>query len=161
MEVYKLGKAIENQKIEIQLSLHQLKEARDELQHSLKRRKNLAIQQNDTQCQEEGTVGLFVDKNSNEFDVAIVDLIKKNITLNEKVRNLKREQETQSTLLRETTELKRKAEEDRVMIEEDKILLANRLEEKSLDVQKILSIQLDMMSKLMTTNQELNRKVIE
>ena len=46
MEVYKLGKTIENQKIEIQLTLHQLMEARDELQNSLKRRKEIAIEQN-------------------------------------------------------------------------------------------------------------------
>ena len=48
MEVYKLGKSVENQKIEIQLSLHQLKDARDELQNSLKRRREVAIQQDDT-----------------------------------------------------------------------------------------------------------------
>ena len=55
MEVYKLGKTVENQKIEIQLALHQLKEARAEMKHSVKRRKELAIQQNDTQYQEEDT----------------------------------------------------------------------------------------------------------
>ena len=39
MEVYKLGKVIENHKIEIQLILHQLNEAREDLKKSLRRRK--------------------------------------------------------------------------------------------------------------------------
>ena len=68
MEVYKLGKTIENQAIEIQLSLHQLNEARDELKRSLKRRKEIAIQENDTQYKE----------------------MQNNGTLFEEVRNLKR-----------------------------------------------------------------------
>ena len=39
MEVYKSRKITENQGIEIQLILHQLDEAREELKKSLKRRK--------------------------------------------------------------------------------------------------------------------------
>ena len=52
MEVYKLEKIIENQGIEIQLILHQLDEAREELKKSLKRRKEIAIAKNDTQYKE-------------------------------------------------------------------------------------------------------------
>ena len=48
MEVYKLGKIIENQGIEIQLILHQLVKAREELKKSLKRRKEISIIENDT-----------------------------------------------------------------------------------------------------------------
>ena len=48
MEVYKLGKIIENQEIEIHLILHQLNEARDALRSSLKRKKEIAIAENDT-----------------------------------------------------------------------------------------------------------------
>ena len=48
MEVYKLGKTIENQVIDIQLALQQLTEARDALKSSLKRRKEIAIVENDT-----------------------------------------------------------------------------------------------------------------
>ena len=43
MEVYNLGNIIENKGIEIQLILHQLDEAREELKKSLKRRKEIAI----------------------------------------------------------------------------------------------------------------------
>ena len=48
MEVYKLGKTIENQVIDIHLALQQLNEARDVLKSSLKRRKEITIVENDT-----------------------------------------------------------------------------------------------------------------
>ena len=64
---------------------------RDELKHSLKRRKEIAIEENDTHYQEEDTIELFVDGNSSEFDAA--DLMEKNGALTEEVRNLKIEQE--------------------------------------------------------------------
>ena len=47
MEAFKLGKIIENQVIGVQLALHILEEARDELRKSLKRRKDLAIAENE------------------------------------------------------------------------------------------------------------------
>ena len=43
MEVYKLGKVIENQVIDIQLFPHNLEEAREELRKSLKRRREIVI----------------------------------------------------------------------------------------------------------------------
>ena len=82
----------------------------------------MAIQQGDMQYQELDIAGLFDEGNSSEYDEAIVDLMEKNNSLNEEVRNLKREQETQSILLCETIELKNKVEEDRVIIEEYKRL---------------------------------------
>ena len=48
MEFYKLEKVIENQEIEIQLILHQLNEARNGLKKSLKRRKEISIDENVT-----------------------------------------------------------------------------------------------------------------
>ena len=48
MEVLKLGKIIENQVIDVHLALHNLEEAREELRKSLKRRKDIAIAENDT-----------------------------------------------------------------------------------------------------------------
>ena len=47
MEIYKLGKNIENHTIEIQLSLHQLNEAKNELK-KLQKKKESAIEENDT-----------------------------------------------------------------------------------------------------------------
>ena len=52
MEVYNLGKIIENQEIKIHLILHSLEESRKELKKSLKTRKEIAIAKNDTQYKE-------------------------------------------------------------------------------------------------------------
>ena len=43
-----LSKTIENQKIDIQLLLHQLKDARDILLQSMKKRKDMAIQSSES-----------------------------------------------------------------------------------------------------------------
>ena len=75
MEVYKLGKITENQGIKIQLIQHQLNEAREELNKSLKRRKEIAIEENDTQYIEIDTTKLFGNGEYNGFDVAIADII--------------------------------------------------------------------------------------
>ena len=91
MEVYKLGKIIENQGIEIQLILHSLDEAREELRKSLKRRKEIAIVENDTQCKQIDTTKLFVNGDSNEFDATIANSMEKNIIKAEEIRNLKLE----------------------------------------------------------------------
>ena len=47
MEVFKLGKIIEKQVIDVQLALHSVEEAREELRKSLKRRKDITIEDND------------------------------------------------------------------------------------------------------------------
>ena len=56
---------------------------------------------------------------------------------------------------------KKKVVEDKVMIEEDKIILINRLEEKSIELTKISNMQLDSLSQMMNANYELNVKEIE
>lgn len=56
----------------------------------------------------------------------------------------------------ETTKKKKKAKEDKDMIEEDKRIFVNRLEEKTSDVQNLANMQLDTMNHLIITNQELN-----
>ena len=47
MEVFKLGKIIENQVIDVHLTLHKVEEAREELRKSLKIRKEIAIAENE------------------------------------------------------------------------------------------------------------------
>ena len=47
------------------------------------------------------------------------------------------EQESQAMMLREINEQKKRAVEDRAMLEDDKRNLANRLEEKSIELTKI------------------------
>ena len=109
-------------------------EARRVLKESLKRRKEIDIQQHDTHHEEIDTIGLFDDEKSKEFDEVVVDLMEKNNALNEEVRNLKREQEIQTIRMCEVSEQKKKVEEEKVMIENEKRMLVNRLEERSFDV---------------------------
>ena len=104
MEVYKLGKIIENQEIEIHLILHQLNEAGDALRSSLKRIKEISIVENDTQYKEIDTTKLFVEGNSSEFDATITNLMEQNRAQAEEIRNLKFEQESQAILLCEVIE---------------------------------------------------------
>ena len=68
---------------------------------------------------------MFANGDSNEFDAAIAGLMEKNRVQAEEIRNLKLEQESQAMMLCEVNEQKKKA-----MIEEDKRILTNRLEEK-------------------------------
>ena len=63
---------------------------------------------------------MFTNGNSNEFDATIVHLMEKNRAQAEEIRNLKLEQESQAILLCEVTEQKKKAMEDKAMIEEEK-----------------------------------------
>ena len=85
MEPYLLSKTIENHKIDIQFLLHQLKDARDILLQSMKKRKDMAIQLNESNFNEEDANGLFENENPSECDVVIIDLIEKNNTLEEEV----------------------------------------------------------------------------
>ena len=61
----------------------------------------------------------------------------------------------------EVTEQKKKFIEDKTIIEEDKIMLANRLEENSEELSKISNQQLDTWSQMMNIHHELNVKDIE
>ena len=51
--------------IEMQLVLHQIKDVRDILKESLRKRKNMAIQKEDTKYQEPNIAGLFDEDKSN------------------------------------------------------------------------------------------------
>ena len=65
--------------IEIQIILQQLEGAREELRKSLTKRKELAIQKNDTQYQEVDTKGLFDSRNIGENETITKFLEKNNI----------------------------------------------------------------------------------
>ena len=43
MEVYKLEKSIENDKLDLHLAMEKIKKLKNQLSHSLKRRKELAV----------------------------------------------------------------------------------------------------------------------
>ena len=77
MEVFKLGKIIDNQ-VDVHLALHKLEEVREELRKSLKRRKDVAIAENDIHYKEIDNIQVFSNGDSKEFDVAIEELMEKN-----------------------------------------------------------------------------------
>ena len=117
--------------------LQQLNEASDALRSSLKRRKEIALVENGTQYKEIDTTMLFTKGNSSEFDAAIAYLMEKNRAQPKEIRNLKLEQESQAILLCAVTKQKKKALEDKTILEKDKRILANRLEEKLEELFKI------------------------
>ena len=123
-----------------------MNEARDALKGSLERRKEISIAKNDTHYKEIDTSKLFTDGNQSEFDATIVDLMEKNRAQVEEIRNLKLEQESQAILICEVIEQKKKAIEDKTILEEDKRILANILEEKLEELSKISNQQFDTMS---------------
>ena len=72
--------------------------------------------------------------------------MEKNSVQVEEIRNLKIEKESQSMILYDVTKQKKRAIEDKVMIEEDKRTLENILEEKSIELTIISNMQLDTLS---------------
>ena len=93
MEIFRLDKSIENEKLDLELAMAQLKEVKEHLSQSLKRRKDLAIKMNDLLYVEERIEDICPEGNSNEANEAIKELLEKNGILQEEVRKLKREQE--------------------------------------------------------------------
>ena len=77
MEVFKLGKIIENQVIDVHLTLHKVEETREELWKSIKRRKDMAIADNDIHYKDIDTTKVFAKGDSKEFDAEIVELMEK------------------------------------------------------------------------------------
>ena len=64
-------------------------------------------------------------------------------------------------MLCELIEQKKRAIEDKVMIEDHKRNLANILEEKSIELARISNMQLDTLNQMMNAHHELNVKDIE
>ena len=81
MEIFKLDKAIENEKLDLEMALVQLKEAKEHLSLSLKRRKELARQMNDLMFVEERIEDFFPSSSSDEAKNAIKEFLEKNGSL--------------------------------------------------------------------------------
>ena len=70
-------------------------------------------------------------------NVTIADLMEKNRAQVEEIISLKIEKESQAMMLCEITEQKKRAIEDKVMIEDDKRNIANILEENSIELARV------------------------
>ena len=58
MEIFRLDKAIDNEKLDLEMVISQLKKEKEQLSQSLKRRKDIAIQMNDH---------LYIEERSEDF----------------------------------------------------------------------------------------------
>ncbi|GLJ21268.1 hypothetical protein SUGI_0390550 [Cryptomeria japonica] len=97
------------------MAIAQLKEAREHLSQSLKRRKELAKEINDHEYVETKIEDLFPTRSSNEVDEAnnaIKELLEKNGLLQKEVRMLRREQEIQSARFCEILEQRNKMQNE-------------------------------------------------
>ena len=119
------------------------------------------IVDNDIYYKEIDTNEVFAKGDSKEFDAAIAKLMEKNRIQAKEISSLKIEHESQAMMLCEIIEQKKRAVEDRAMLEDDKRNLANRLEEKSTKLTRISNMQMDTLSQMMNIYHELNIKYIE
>ena len=108
MEIFRLDKAIDNENLDLEMAIVQLKKAKEKLSQSLKRRKEHANQMNDHLDIEERIEDLHPSSSSDEANDAIKELLEKNGSLQEEVRKLRREKEIQSIRLCEIMEQKKK-----------------------------------------------------
>ena len=81
MEVCRLEKAIENEKLDLQLAMDQFKKMKEMLFESLNERKDLVAQMNKNLYIEEIIEDICQERSSDEVDAAITDLLEKNLTL--------------------------------------------------------------------------------
>ena len=91
MEIFRLDKAFDNEKLDLEMVIAQLKKAKEQLSQSLKRRKDLAIQMNDHLYTEERIEEIHLAKHLDESNEANKELLEKNSSLQEEVRKLRRE----------------------------------------------------------------------
>ena len=111
MEIFKLDKAINNEKLDLELTIGQLKKEKEKLSQSLKRIKYVEIQINDTLYIEEIIEDINSESNLDEANEVIRELLENNGNLQEEVRKLRREQEIYSMRLCEIMEEKNKTKQ--------------------------------------------------
>ena len=81
MEVFRLDKAIDNEKLDLEMAITQLKKAKEQLSQSLKRRKELENQMHDHLYIEERIEDFHPLSSSDEANDAIKELLEKNGSL--------------------------------------------------------------------------------
>ncbi|GLJ27649.1 hypothetical protein SUGI_0542560 [Cryptomeria japonica] len=156
------------------MAIAQLKEAREHLSQSLKRRKELAKEINDHEYVETKIEDLFPTSSSNEVDEAnnaIKELLEKNGLLQKEVRMLRREQEIQSARFCEILEQRNKMQNEiegrsnEIVQHEDlteQLSNANEeiriLKEQNESLKNELDIQNERMMKIQTDLDQLNEQ---
>ena len=80
-----IDKAIDNENLDLELTIGQLKKEKEKLSQSLKRRKYFVVQMNDNIYTKERIEDIYPKRNSNEVDEAIKDLLENNSNLQEEI----------------------------------------------------------------------------
>ena len=112
MEIFRLGKAIDNEDLDLEMSITQLKKENEQLSQFLRRRKDLSIQMYYHLYIEERIEELHSASSSDEANWTIKELLEKNGSLQEEVRTLRSKQEIQTVGLCEVMEEKNKIKEE-------------------------------------------------
>ena len=81
MEIFRLEKAIDNEKLDLEMAIAQLKKAKEQLSQSLKRRNKFTNQMNDHLYIEERIEDLHSENSSDEANGEIKELLEKNDSL--------------------------------------------------------------------------------
>ena len=85
-----LDKAIENEKLYLEIAIGKIKKLKEQLSQSLKRRKNVATQINDNLYIEELTEDICQDFFLDKVDIVIRELLEKNHALQNEVTKFRR-----------------------------------------------------------------------
>ena len=88
MKVYRPNKAIDNEKLDLDLVIGQLKKKKEKLSQSLKRRKDLAVQINENIYTKKRIEDIYPKRKLDEVDDAIKDLLENNYKLQEEIKKL-------------------------------------------------------------------------
>ena len=91
MEIFRLDKSINNEMLDLEMAIAQLKKSKEQLSQPLKRRKELAIRMNDHLYIEERIEDFHPSSSLDEANKEIKELLEKNGSLQE-VRKLRIEQ---------------------------------------------------------------------
>ena len=141
MEIFILDKAIDNEKLDLDMDIYQLNKEKEKLSQSLKRRKEIVNQMNDLLYIEEIIEEFHPSCSTNEENDAIKEILAKNGSLQEEVRKLRREQEIQSIRLCEIMEEKNETKE--------------KLEGKDNEIQHLCLQRTDFINQLTNANEEI------
>ena len=112
MEIFRLNKCIDNEKLDLKMAIAQLKKEKEKPSQSLKRRKDLAIQMNDHLYTKERFEYLHWQSNLDEPNKEIKEILENNGSLQDEVRKLRREQEIYSARLCQVMEEKNKIKDE-------------------------------------------------
>ena len=93
IDVYRLEKTIENDKIDLLLAMDKIKNSKAQLSESIARRKETIVSMKDTQYIEEKIDDICPDNSTEEANESIKDLLDKNTLLQEEVNKMKRDME--------------------------------------------------------------------